>query len=262
MGADAQTVEQSVSTPIEQQLSGVDNMNYMYSLNANNGTMRLTTSFDVATNPNTDLVLTQIRQNLAQSQLPADVRNYGVTVQKARSAPLMIFSLFSPNESHDGIFLANYAYINIVDQLLRIPGVGDGDGVRRGPVCDAHLGSARRAGEAGDHGSARSIDAVQKQNAVNPAGQIGSEPSPAGQEFTYTVRAQGRLVSAGGVRADRFARPIPTASIVRLQDVARIELGAQDYNIKGRLNGKPGAIIAVYQLPGSNAMRRPRRPAR
>ena len=109
----------------------------------------------MATDPNTDLVLTQIRQNLAQSQLPADVHNYGVTVQKSRSAPLMIFALFSPKGTHDGIFLANYAYINIDDQLFADSGRGDGDGVRRGPVCDAHLGSARHAGEAGDNGSAR-----------------------------------------------------------------------------------------------------------
>ena len=252
VGADAQTVEQSVATPIEQQLSGVDNMNYMYSLNANNGTLRLTTSFDVATNPNTDLMLTQIRQNLANSQLPADVTNYGVTVQKARTSPLMIFSLFSPRGTHDGIFLANYAYINIVDRLLRIPGVGmttvwgTGQYATRIWVRPDMLAKLNIT-------VPQIINAVQKQNAVNPAGQVGSEPSPPGQEFTYSIRAQGRLVTA-----DEFGKIVLRAnsdgSIVRLKDVARIELGAQVYNIKGRLNGKPAANIAVYQLPGTNAI--------
>ncbi|MGA2958443.1 MAG: efflux RND transporter permease subunit, partial [Thermodesulfobacteriota bacterium] len=252
VGADAETVEQSVATPIEMQMSGVDNMNYMYSLNANSGTMRLVVNFDVATNPNTDQVLTQIRQNQAQSQLPLDVRNYGVTVQKSRSSPLMIFSLYSPNGTHDGTFLANYAYINLSDQLLRVPGVamatvwGAGQYAIRiwvKPDTLAKLGIT----------VPQIIDAVQKQNTVNPSGQVGSEPAPPGQEFTYTVRAQGRLVSPEEfgqivVRAD------PDGSIVRLKDVSRIEMGAQVYNINGRLNGKPAANIAVYQLPGSNAI--------
>ena len=187
VGADAETVEKAVTTPIEQQLSGVDNMNYMCSLNANDGTLRLTASFDVATNPNTDLILTQIRQNLANLQLPSDVLNYGVTVQKALSAPLMIFSLFSPNGTHDGTFLANYAYINIVDRLLRIPGVGMATVWGAGqyatriwvrPDTLAKLGIT----------VPQIIDAVQKQNTVNPVGQVGSEPSPAGQEFTLRSR--------------------------------------------------------------------------
>ena len=251
-GADAQTVEQSVATPIEQQMSGVDNMNYMTSINANNGTLRLTVSFDVATNPNIDLVLTQIRQTLSQSQLPLDVRNYGVTVQKSRSAPLMIFSVYSPNNTYDATFLSNYAYINIIDQLLRVPGVGMatvwGSGqyairiwVR--PDTLAKLGIT----------IPQIIEAVQKQNAVNPAGQIGSEPVPPGQEFTYTVLAQGRLITP-----EEFGKIVlranPDGSIVRLKDVARIELGAQVYNVRGRLNGKSSANIAVYQLPGTNAI--------
>ncbi|MDD5171043.1 MAG: efflux RND transporter permease subunit, partial [Syntrophales bacterium] len=251
-GADAETVEQSVATPIEQQMSGVDNMNYMYSINANNGSMRLTTSFDVATSPNTDLVLTQIRQNLAQPQLPADVRNYGVTVQKARSSPLMILSVYSPNGTHDATFQSNYAYINIVDQLLRVPGVGMatvwGSGMYAlriwvKPDTLAKLGIT----------VPQVIDAVQKQNTVNPAGQIGGEPAPPGQEFTYSVRAQGRLITP-----EEFGKIVLRAnsdgSVVRLKDVARIELGSQVYTFRGRLNGKPAANIGVYQLPGTNAI--------
>ena len=251
-GADAQTVEQSVATPIEQQLSGVDNMNYMYSLNANNGTMRLTTSFDVATSPNTDLVLTQIRQNLSQPQLPQDVRNYGVTVQKARSAPLMILSVYSPNESLDAKFLANYAYINLVDQLLRVPGVGMatvwGSGmyaIRIWVKPDILAKLAITVPQV--------IDAVQKQNAVNPAGQIGAEPAPPGQEFTYSVSAQGRLITP-----EEFGQIVLRAnsdgSVVRLNDVARIEMGSQVYTFRGRLNGKPAANLGIYQLPGTNAI--------
>src|SRR5439155_2494023 len=125
VGADAQTVEQSVATPIEQQMSGVDNMNYMYSVNSSTGEMRLIVDFDVATNTNTDLILTQIRETQAASQLPQDVTNFGVTVQKSVTAPLMVMGLFSPNGSHDGKFLANYSYINLNDQLTRVPGIGN-----------------------------------------------------------------------------------------------------------------------------------------
>src|SRR3974377_612205 len=122
-GADSLTVEQSVAAPIEQQMSGVDNMNYMYSINANNSTLTLTVNFDVKTDPNTDQILTQMRQNQAASQLPADVTNYGVTVQKSTAAPLMLFDLYSPDGRYSAEFLANYAFINLNDQLTRVPGI-------------------------------------------------------------------------------------------------------------------------------------------
>src|SRR5881409_1591233 len=123
VGADAQTIEQSVATPIEQQMSGVDNMNYMYSVNANNGLMRMYVNFDVKTDPNIDHMLTQLRYAQAESQLPADVRNFGVTVQKSLSAPFLFIALFSPHGTHDAQFLANYAYINLNDALTRVPGI-------------------------------------------------------------------------------------------------------------------------------------------
>src|SRR6266446_1972984 len=125
VGADAQTIEQSVATPIEQQMSGVDNMNYMYSVNANNGLMRMYVNFDVKTDPNTDHMLTQLRYAQAESQLPADVRNYGVTVQKSLTAPFLFIALFSPDGTYDSQFLANYAYINLNDVLTRVPGVAN-----------------------------------------------------------------------------------------------------------------------------------------
>src|ERR1043166_2272446 len=141
VGADAQAIEQSVATPIEQQMSGVDNMNYMYSVNANNGLMRLFVNFDLNTDPNIDHVLTQLRYAQAESQLPADVRNYGVTVQKSLSAPFMLVALNSPNGSHDAEFLANYAYINLSDSLSRVYGISQ-VGFRRRAICHAHLGQA------------------------------------------------------------------------------------------------------------------------
>ena len=252
VGADAETVEKSVAQPIEQQMSGVDNMNYMYSLNSNNGTLRMYINFDVKTDPNTDLILTQMRQNQAQSQLPLDVRNFGVTVQKSLATQLMNIALHSPNGTHTAAFLANYAYINLYDQLLRVPGVasitvfGAGQYAMRiwvKPDTLAKLGIS----------VPDIINAVQKQNTVNPSGQIGGEPAPPGQEFTYSVRAQGRLISE-----EEFGRIVvranPDGSMVRIGDVARIELGTQDYNVRSRLNGRPAANIAVYPLPGSNAI--------
>jgi HAE1 family hydrophobic/amphiphilic exporter-1 len=252
-GADAITIEQSVAAPIEQQMSGVDNMNYMYSINANTGDMRMIVNFDVATDANIDQILAQLRVSQAQSQLPADVNNYGVTVQKATTAPLMLIDLYSPKGTYDGIFLANYGYINLVDQLTRVPGIsnvqvfGAGQYAMRLWVKPDQL--AKLGITVPDI-----ISAVQKQNNVNPAGQVGSEPIPSGQKFTYTVRAQGRLQTPEEF-GEIVVRANPDGSFVRVKDIARIDLGAQSYNLKGRLNGQPAAVLACYQLPGSNAVK-------
>jgi HAE1 family hydrophobic/amphiphilic exporter-1 len=252
VGADAQTVEQSVATPIEQVLSGVDNLNYMYSINASDGSLRLTTDFDIATDPNTDLILSQMRVTQALPQLPTDVSNYGVTVQKQLTAPLMIVALYSPRGTYDSTFLANYAYININDRLTRVPGIasvtvfGAGQYALRFWVKPDELAKLNiTVGEI--------ISAIQAQNTVNPAGLIGGEPAPPGQEFTYAVRAQGRLTSPEEF-GQIIVRENPDGSVVRLKDVARVELGAQLYNLRGRLNGKAAALVAIYQLPGSNAL--------
>ena len=252
VGADAQTIEQSVATPIEQQMSGVDNMNYMYSVNANNGLMRMFVNFDLKTDPNIDHVLTQLRYAQAESQLPADVRNYGVTVQKSLSAPFMILSLNSPKGTRGAEFLANYAYINLSDALSRVPGIsqvtvfGAGQYAMRIWVKPDQLAKLNIT-------VPEIISAVTSQNAVNPAGKIGGRPVPRGQEFTYTVRAQGRLTTE-----DEFGnivlRATPGGALVRLKDVARIELSAADYDVEGEYNGKPSAILALFQLPGSNAI--------
>src|SRR6478735_856161 len=245
VGADAQT--------IEQQMSGVDNMNYMYSLNATaNGQMRLIVDFDVATDPNTDLILAQSRETQAAAQLPADVNNFGVTVQKSVLAPLMLIALNSPNSTYNDRFLANYAYINLVDQLTRVKGVGTvqvfgaGQYAMRLWVKPDQLAKLQIT-------VPEIVSAIQSQNSVNPAGQVGSEPIPKGQQFTYSVRAQGRLASPEEFE-QIVVRETPETGIVRVADVARVELGAQDYSITGHLNGRPSAVIAVYQLPGSNAV--------
>ena len=252
-GADSLTVEQSVAAPIEQQMSGVDNMNYMYSINANNSTLTLTVDFDVKTDPNTDQILTQMREGQAASQLPADVNNYGVTVQKSTAAPLMLFDLYSPDGRYSAEFLANYAYINLNDQFTRVPGIasvtvfGAGQYAMRLWVQPDKLSKLQIT-------VPDIIKAIQSQNNVNPAGQIGGEPVPPGQEFTFAVTAQGRLKTE-----DEFGaiviRANPDGSVLRLRDVARAELGAQVYNLRGRLDGKPSAVVALYQLPGSNAVK-------
>src|SRR5690242_4578676 len=252
VGADAITVEQSVATPIEQQMQGVDNAIYMQSVNSASGLMRLRVDFDVGRNPNDDQILTQMRYLQAESQLPLDVRNQGVTIRKSATSPLALISLYSPKGSYDATFLANYAYININDPMSRAQVIGQvaifGAGqyamrfwVR--PDTLASLGITVND----------IIAALTNQNKVNPAGQIGAEPVPRGQQFTYTVRAHGRLLTAEEF-GEVVVRANPDGSVVRMKDVARVELGAQSYTQIGRLNGRPSAIIAVYQLPGSNAI--------
>jgi HAE1 family hydrophobic/amphiphilic exporter-1 len=253
VGADAQTLEQAVATPIEQQMNGVDNSNYMYSLNATgNNTTSLIVDFDVKTDPNTDFILTQSRETQAASQLPSDVNNYGVTVRKSVTAPLMWVALYSPRGTYDAKFLANYAYINIVDPILRSPGIGNVQVFGAGQYAMRLWVKPDTLSKLGIT-VPEIINAIQAQNTVNPAGKAGGEPAPKGQEYTYTVLSQGRLVSPEEF-GTIVVRETPDGATVRVRDLARIELGAQDYSISGRFNGKPGAIIAAYQLPGSNAV--------
>jgi hydrophobic/amphiphilic exporter-1 (mainly G- bacteria), HAE1 family len=207
IGADAQTIEQSVSTPIEQQMSGVDNMNYMYSLNSTaDGLARLIVNYDVKTDPNTDLVLTQMRQTQAASQLPADVTNYGVTVQKTVTAPLMLITLYSPHGTYDARFLANYAYINLADQINRSYGVGSVQVFGAGQYAMRLWVKPDRLAKLAIT-VPEIVSAIQAQNSVNPAGQVGSEPVPKGQQFTYCARIARRGDSSGeGCRARRVGR--------------------------------------------------------
>ena len=252
VGADAETVQQSIATPIEEQMSGVDNMNYMYSINANNGVMRMVVNFDVKTDPNIDQMLAQLRENQAASQLPASVQNYGVTILKSPTTPMLLVAIFSPKGTYDATFLANYAYINLVDQITRVKGIsninvfGAGQYAMRFWVNPDQLAKLNIT-------TSEVIAAVNAQNTVNPAGQIGGPPSLSSQEYTYTAIAQGRLMTEKQF-GDIIVRENSDGSVVRLKDVARVELGAQVYSIGGRLNGKPSAVMAIYQLPGSNAI--------
>src|ERR1700739_4805457 len=253
VGADAQTLEQAVATPLEQQMSGVDNMNYMYSLNATgNSTTSLIVDFDAKTDPNNDFILAQSRETQAASQLPWDVNNYGITVRKAVTAPLMLIDVYSPHGTYDATFLANYAYINLVDPLLRSPGIGNVQVFGAGQYAMRMWVKPDQLAKLGVT-VPDIITAIQAQNTVNPAGKAGGEPAPKGTGVTYAVLAQSRLVSPEEFGAI-VVRETPDGGTVRVRDVARIELGSQDYSVAGRFNGKPSAVLALYQLPGSNAV--------
>jgi HAE1 family hydrophobic/amphiphilic exporter-1 len=234
-------------------MNGVDSMNYMYSLNATgNSTTSLIVDFDVKTDPNNDFILAQSRETQAVSQLPTDVTNYGITVRKSVTAPLMLIAVYSPHGTYDAKFLANYAYINLTDPILRSPGVGNVQVFGAGQYAMRLWVKPDQLSKLGVT-VPEIINALQAQNTVNPAGKAGGEPAPKGQEFTHTVLAQGRLVSPEEF-GQIVVRETQDGGTVRVRDVARIELGAQDYSIAGRFNGKPSAVVAVYQLPGSNAV--------
>ena len=250
-GADAKTLTQAVATPIEQQMNGVDNMIYMDSVSANNGVVQLFVDFDVKTDPNIDQVLAQLRVDQAQSQLPSQVITAGLTVQKALTSPLMLVAINSPGGKLSQDFLTNYAIINVQDQIARVKGVSrvqvfGGQYALRVWVQPDKL--AQLGVTATDV-----INAIQVQNNVNPAGQIGAEPIPKGQQFTYTVRTQGRLVTPEEF-GNIVLRANADGSILHLKDVARIELGDQAYSISARYNQAPSGVMAIYQLPGSNAV--------
>ncbi|MEI9951267.1 MAG: multidrug efflux RND transporter permease subunit [Pseudomonadota bacterium] len=252
VGADALTIEQAVATPIEQQMNGVDRMLYVQSTNANDGSMNQVVTFDVGTDGDVANVLVNNRFSQAQPFLPQDVKNIGVTIKKSLAFPLLVISLYSPDGRYDPTFLANYALININDALLRVKGVGD---IR-------NLGSAEysmRIWLDPDVLARLSLtvtdvtNAVRAQNVANPAGQVGAEPAPVGQQLTYTVRAQGRLVEPAEF-GNVILRENPDGSNIRLRDVARIELGALNYQQFGTFNGKPASVVAAFQTPGSNAL--------
>ena len=251
-GADAITIEQSVATPLEQQVNGVDDMLYMQSTNGNDGTMQLTVTFDIDTDPNIDQVNVQNRIAQASPNLPTEVTQYGLTMRKSTGLPMLIVALYSPTNAYDSLFLANYANINIVDALYRVPGVGE---VRIFGAGDY----AMRIWLQPDRLAALGLTvpdvarAIQQQSSVNPSGQIGARPAPLGQEMTYTVRSAGRLQTEEEFGAI-VLRSNPDGSMVRLKDVARIELGALNYQQIGRVNGQPGVGVAVFQAPGSNAL--------
>src|SRR5499426_2770236 len=252
-GASAEAVEQSVATPIEQEVNGVDNMIYMKSSNTSDGRMLLDVNFQVGMNQDTANVLTQNRVTTAAARLPAEVTQQGVTVKKQSPSILMVVSLYSPKNAYDANFLINYCGINLRDQILRIPGVAQVDlfggsdyGMRVWVRPDklAKLGLT----------PADVISSIKEQNLQAPAGRIGAAPSPKDQAFTYTVAAPGRLVTSDEFE-DIIIRGTENAAQVRIRDIGRAELGSQDYNAFGRLDGKPAGSMAVYLLPGANQLK-------
>jgi hydrophobe/amphiphile efflux-1 (HAE1) family protein len=253
-GANATNVEQSVATAIEQKVNGVENMIYMKSVNASDGRMSLEVSFEVGTDLDMANVLTQNRVSEAQPMLPEEVKRQGVTVKKKLSFPLLLLSVASPNGTYDEQFLTNYATINIVDQIARIRGVG---------LVEVFGGSsteyAMRVWVRPDQLAKLNLTvsdikrAIQEQNVLVPAGQIGGPPAPEGTEFTYTVQTAGRFETAEQFE-QVVVRSNSDGSQVLLRDVADIELGAQNYLINARTDGRPTAVIQIYQLPDANGL--------
>jgi multidrug efflux pump len=251
-GASAEAVEQSVATPVEQEVNGVDHLIYMKSSNTSDGRMLLDVNFEVGTDQDTANVLTQNRVSSAQARLPQEVIQQGVTVKKQSPSILMVISLYSPKDSYDANFLINYCGINLRDQILRIPGIAQVDlfgGTDYGmriwfqPDKLAKLGLT----------PSDVISAVKEQNLQAPAGKVGAAPTPKDQLFTNTVSAPGRLVTTEEFE-NIIVRQSAAGEVVRIKDIGRAELGSQDYNSFGRLNGKPGGAMAVYLLPGANQL--------
>jgi HAE1 family hydrophobic/amphiphilic exporter-1 len=252
-GADSETLEKAVATPIEQQINGVDNMDYMYSLSStNNSTTVFYIDFDLKTDANTDLLLTQSRQALANGQLPPEVNQVGIDVKKSLTSPMMLIAVYSPKGTHDAKWLSNYGYINLKEAVARSYGVGQAQIFGIGQYAMRIWVKPDQLAKLGVTVN-DVVNAVQSQNTVNPAGQVGGEPNLTGQTFTYAVRAQGRLQTPEEF-GDIVVRVGADGGVVRVRDVASVELGSQDYNWVSRLNGKPAALLAVYQLPGSNAV--------
>jgi multidrug efflux pump len=257
-GANAQVVADSVAAPIEQQISGVDKMLYMSSQCTNDGAYNLTVTFALGTDPNMNQVLVQNRVSLALPQLPQEVQTQGVTTKKKSPSILLVVNLISPDHTYDDIYLSNYATIQVKDELLRLPGVGDINYLgQRDYSLRIWLNPERMATL--NLSATDVFNAVQKQNAQVAAGQIGRQPVPTGQMFQLTMSTQGRLDNIEQfkdiiIKGDVSDTSSGSTPVVRIRDVARVELGAQQYDQISRLDGQPTVGLAVYQLPGSNAL--------
>ena len=250
-GANAETVANSVASPIEQSISGVVGMDYMTSTNANNGICSLSIVFEVGTDPNMDQTLAYMRYGQATAQIPAEVSQMGITITQSTGSPLAVINLYSPDDSLNAIFLSNYAYVSLVDPVKRVPGVGDVQVFGAGRYAmRIWLDTTKMAAQNISVGEVQS--AIQAQNTVIPGGQIGAEPAPPGTEFTYSIQTKGRLQTA-----EEFGNIIIRADgnkLLYLKDIAKVELGSQTYNVSSKYNGRDSGAIAVYAAPGSNAI--------
>lgn len=250
-GADCETVVKSIASPIEQQMSGVDGMSYMTSVNTNNGQMSMMILFEIGTEANMDQVLSYLRYGQATSQLPSEVSALGVSLRKTSGLPALVVSLYSPQGTYDGLWLANYAYINMVDAIKRVPGVGDVQVFGAGRYAMRIWLNPEKM--AALNITARDVMlAVQAQNAVNPAGKIGAQPAPPDQQLSFTVKAPGRLTSVK--EFENIVVRGQDSSIVRVGDIARVELGSETYSLSSSVNDMPAASIGIYEAPGGNAI--------
>lgn len=251
-GANSEVLEETVAAPIEAQVNGVDDMIYMSSNSTNSGNYSLNVTFNVGTDPDIATVNVQNRVSQATSQLPSEVTKNGVTVQKASTNMLLVITLYSPNGTYDEVFLSNYASINLKDSLARVNGVGKAE-----VLTDFAYGmrvwlDPNRMTSLGMTPS-DFITAIQDQNIQVAAGEIGAPPVPEGQQFQYTVKAKGRLDSVEEFE-NIVLRTGSDGAIVRIGDIARVDLGSQIYAASGKYDGQSSTVLAIYQAPGANAL--------
>lgn len=252
IGANAETVESTVAAPIEAEVNGVEDMIYMSSDSSDTGSYSLSVTFDVGTDPSIATVNVQNRVSQAMSGLPVEVTSTGVVTEKSSTSMLLVATLFSPNGTYDEVFLSNYASINLKDALARVPGVGKAEvltdfayamRIWMDPDRMTGLGVTQ----------ADVMSAIRDQNLTVSAGQIGAPPAPDNQQFQYSVTAQGRLATVAEFE-NIIIRTGDSGGVLRMKDIARIELGASSYGVSGRYEGQPATVLAVYQAPGENAL--------
>ncbi len=251
-GATAQQVQDSIATPIEQEVNGAQGMMYMSSSSTNTGSYSLTVTFALGTDPNMAQVDVQNRISLATPQLPSQVTQQGITVKQQSSSMLMMVALTSPGNAYDSTFLSNFALIHVVNELTRVPGVGNVNVLSEHQYAMRIWLDPEKMAQLGITASDVSA-ALNSQNVQAPAGQVGQQPAPKGQELQLTVQVQGQLTSVKDFE-NVIVRANPDGSLVQIKDIATVQLGSETYTTFGDLDGQPGVMIGVYQLPTANAL--------